>query len=48
MRVNFSNVRLGEMFNFNGTTYIKKSTRTALCMAAPRTFYFSQTDVCKI
>ena len=48
MRVTFRLVRIGEVFNCNGNTYVKKSTRTALMMSAPHTFYFSQTDDCTI
>jgi hypothetical protein len=48
MRVTFRLVRIGEVFNCNGNTYIKKSTRTALMLSAHLTFYFSQTDDCTI
>lgn len=48
MNITFRMVRIGELFNCNGTLYIKRSSRTALLMAAPRTFYFSQTDLCSV
>ena len=48
MKVTFRLVRIGEIFNCNGNTYVKKSSSTALYLGAPRTFYFSQTDLCVI
>jgi hypothetical protein len=48
MKVTFRLVRIGEMFNCNDNTYIKKSSRTGLMVSAPHTFYFSQTDLCVI
>jgi hypothetical protein len=48
MRVTFRLVRVGELFNCNGNTYVKKSTRTALMISANRTFYIGQLDNCTV
>ena len=41
----FKQLYIGEHFQFNGTTYIKQSTRTARIQASPSIwFYFSQKD----
>jgi hypothetical protein len=48
MRVTFRLVRVGELFNCNGNTYVKKSTRTALMISVNRTFYIGQLDNCTV
>lgn len=48
MRITFKLVRVGEIFSCCGATYVKKSTRTARLLDAPRTFYFSQYETCKV
>ena len=42
----FSELVNGELFTFNGTTFKKKSSRTAFVYGRPnRWFYFSKNDV---
>ena len=54
MKVTFRLVRIGEIFELNGNTYVKKSTRTATMIgSAPvgswcKTFYIEQLAPCKI
>jgi hypothetical protein len=50
MKITFRVIRIGEMFELNGNTYIKKSTRTAQMIAGPtsKTFYIEQLANCKI
>ena len=54
MRVTFRLVSIGEIFELNGNTYIKKSTRTAKMIGmAPvgswcRTFYIEQLAPCSV
>ena len=47
--VRFDNIRVGDMFSFNGTSYTKKSSRTAfLNEISTRWFYFSNNDICDV
>ena len=54
MKVTFRMVRIGELFELNGNTYIKKSTRTASMIGLSatgsycKTFYVEQLAPCKI
>ena len=48
MRVKFSQVRVGELFNCNGNLCLKCSTRTAEIISAGRVFYYGQADLCTI
>lgn len=48
MKVTFRIVGIGERFECNGNTCIKKSTRTAEIVGTGRVFYFGQMDVCKV
>ena len=47
--VRFDCIVLGDTFSFNGTTYIKKSSRTAWVQnGGDRFFYFSNNDICDV
>jgi len=46
--VTFRLVSIGEVFSCNGNTYVKRSTRTALLLNVPHTFYFSQYETCEV
>ena len=54
MKVTFRVVRIGEMFQLNGNTYVKKSTRTATMIGLGktgdycRTFYIGQLETCTL
>jgi hypothetical protein len=57
MRVTFRLVRIGEIFQLNGSTYIKKSTKTATVVGIDKNgmycttsswFYVGQMENCKI
>lgn len=48
MKVAFKLVRVGEVFNCNGNTYMKRSTRTAMSLGSPLWFYFHQMEPCTI
>ena len=48
MKITFRVVRIGELFEFNGNLYTKKSTRTAEMMSNGRTFYIEQLGACKV
>ena len=44
--VPFEDIPLEGIFTYNGTTYVKKSTRTAFLQEIPsRWFYFSKYDI---
>jgi len=44
---NFDQIQIGRTFNFNGTTWEKRSSRTAHVWGMPhRWFYFSKNDEC--
>lgn len=40
----FSEVKVGETFNLNGNTYVKKSTRTGHLIEFNRRFYIGQNE----
>ena len=45
----FQEIAIGGMFSFNGTTFKKKSSRTAFIYGRPsRWFYFSKKDQIKL
>ena len=45
----FENIQVGRTFNFNGTTWEKRSSRTAHVWGMPfRWFYFSKKDICTV
>jgi len=46
--VEFKDVKIGSDFYFNGTTFIKKSNRTAWLINKTHWFYFSKSEICKI
>lgn len=48
LKITFRMVRLGELFRFNGNTYIKQSTRTAKMVSNGRVFYIGQMEDCSV
>ena len=45
----FENIVIGDSFDYNGTTFVKKSSRTAFLHEIPtRWFYFRQVDMCDV
>ena len=48
-QTHFERLRIGSNFRLGGTSWIKKSSRTARTPEAPdRVFYFSKNDLCVI
>ena len=41
----FSELRIGRLFHYNGCDYVKQSTRTGRMLSNGRVFYFSKNDV---
>ena len=45
----FENIQVGKTFNCNGTTWVKRSSKTAHVWGTPhRWFYFSKKDMCTV
>jgi hypothetical protein len=42
--MSFQDIKIGHMFEHNGTTWVKQSTRTAVVHGTKRVFYFSKTE----
>jgi hypothetical protein len=45
--VSFSALAIGEIFQFNGNEYAKKSNRTAELLEYNKRFYFGKNDLCR-
>ena len=41
----FSEMKIGKCFHFNGNDYEKRSTRTARMLSNGRTFYIGKNDI---
>ena len=47
--IRFDCIAIGDALDFNGTTYVKKSSRTAYVQnMGNRWFYFSNNDMCDV
>ena len=45
----FENIQVGKTFNCNGTTWVKRSSKTAHVWGTPhRWFFFSKKDMCTV
>lgn len=43
--ITFGEIKIGKLFNMNGNSYIKQSSRTAKMLSNGRTFYIGQKDL---
>ena len=48
LKITFRMVRIGELFECNGNTYVKQSTRTAKMLSSNRVFYIGQMEGCRV